>query len=104
MGAILEQGKTLIEDLIFGGQPQLKKSDLEKITRRVPFSKYLNYSSYDHGLNIYINADCSLGMLWECIPVTFAGLKTITTLEGLFRANLPAVLLSPRIFCHRQIQ
>jgi conjugal transfer ATP-binding protein TraC len=89
MGAILEQGKTLIEDLIFGGQPQLKKSDLEKITRRVPFSKYLNYSSYDHGLNIYINADCSLGMLWECIPVTFAGLKTITTLEGLFRANLP---------------
>lgn len=89
MGAILDNGRTFVEDLIFGGQPQLKKSDLEKIARRVPFSKYLNYSSYDHGLNIYINGDCSLGMLWECIPVTFAGLKTITTLEGLFRANLP---------------
>ena len=89
MSAILDQLTSLADKLLFGSNPQLKKSDLKKIANHIPFSKYLNYSSFDHGLGLYINGDCSLGMLWECVPLTFAGLKTVTTLEGLFRANLP---------------
>ena len=27
--------------------------------------------------------------MWECTPLTFAGPKTLTSLEGLFRAGLP---------------
>jgi len=67
----------------------MKRSDLKKMTRRQPFSAFLNYLSYDPDLEIYLNQDSTLGMLWECTPVVFAGPKTLTSLEGLFRAGLP---------------
>lgn len=67
----------------------LKFSDLEKMARRQPFSAFLNYLAYYPELEIYLNQDCSLGMLWECAPQTFVGQKTASSLEGLFRAGLP---------------
>ncbi len=67
----------------------IKHSDLEKMTRRTPFSAFLNFLAYDPQEKIYLNQDGSLGMLWECNPVIFAGPKTINTMEGLFRAGLP---------------
>ena len=79
----------LLDRLISGSEKQLKQSDLDKMTRRQPFSAYLNYLAYDYNLDIYLNQDCSLGMLWECVPLSFAGSKTINSLEGLFRAGLP---------------
>ncbi len=75
--------------MLLGSGDYLKHSDLEKMTRRSPFSSFLNYLAYDPGLEIYLNQDCSLGMLCECAPVIYAGPKTITSLEGLFRAGLP---------------
>lgn len=75
--------------MLLGSEDYLKHSDLEKMTRRSPFSSFLNYLAYDPELEIYLNQDCSLGMLWECTPVIYAGPKTITSLEGLFRAGLP---------------
>ncbi|MBU1057615.1 MAG: TraC family protein [Proteobacteria bacterium] len=74
---------------MFGSGEYLKYSDLEKMTRRDSFSSFLNYLAYDPNLEIYLNQDDSLGMLWECVPVIYAGPKTITALEGLFRAGLP---------------
>lgn len=68
----------------------LKQADLDRMTSRHPFSAYLNYLAYDDDLEVYLNQDCSLGLLWECTPLTFAGPKTITSLEGLFRAGLPS--------------
>jgi conjugal transfer ATP-binding protein TraC len=74
---------------ILGSGEYLKRSDLEKMTRRTPFSAYLNYLAYDPDLEVYLNQDGSFGLLWECTPVIYAGSKTITSLEGLFRAGLP---------------
>ena len=79
----------LVEKLGFGPGTHLKQADLERMTSRHPFSAYLNYLAYDYNLDIYLNQDCSLGMLWECTPLTFAGPKAMTSLEGLFRAGLP---------------
>ena len=76
----------------------LKYSDLTKMTKRQPFSAFLNYLAYDPDLEIYLNQDSSLGMLWECTPVVFAGPKTITSLEGLFRAGLPKDSIIQMIF------
>ncbi|MCF6188292.1 MAG: conjugal transfer protein TraC [Desulfobulbaceae bacterium] len=67
----------------------MKHRDLENMIRRSPFSSFLNYLAHDPGLEIYLNQDCSFGMLWECTPVIYAGPKIITSLEGLFRAGLP---------------
>jgi conjugal transfer ATP-binding protein TraC len=79
----------LLEKIGFGPGAHLKQADLERLTSRHPFSAYLNYLAYDYNLDIYLNQDCSLGMLWECTPLTFAGPKALTSLEGLFRAGLP---------------
>ena len=79
----------LLEKIGLGSGAYLKQADLDRMTSRHPFSAYLNYLAYDYNLGIYLNQDCSLGLLWECTPLTFAGPKTITSLEGLFRAGLP---------------
>ncbi len=79
----------LFQRAILGPRQYLKHSDLDKMTRRSPFSSFLNYLAYDAELEVYLNQDGSLGMLWECSPVIYAGPKTITALEGLFRAGLP---------------
>ena len=80
---------SLLEKIGLGSGVHLKQADLERMTSRHSFSAYLNYLAYDYNLDIYLNQDCSLGMLWECTPLTFAGPKALTSLEGLFRAGLP---------------
>jgi conjugal transfer ATP-binding protein TraC len=80
---------TFCKRLLFGAGDYLCAGDLQRMTSRSPFSAYLNYLAYDDQLEVYLNQDCSLGLLWECTPLTFAGPKTLTTLEGLFRAGLP---------------
>ncbi len=67
----------------------LQQSDLDKMTRRSPFSTFLNYLAYDPNMEIYLNQDSTLGMMWECIPVIYAGPKTINALEEVFRAGIP---------------
>jgi conjugal transfer ATP-binding protein TraC len=80
---------SLLEKIGLGPSAHLKQADLERMTSRHPFSAYLNYLAYDYNLDIYLNQDCSLGMIWECTPLTFAGPKALNSLEGLFRAGLP---------------
>ena len=80
---------SFFERLGLGSGEYLKQADLDRMTNRYPFSAYLNYLAYDYNLDVYLNQDCSLGLLWECTPLTFAGPKTLTSLEGLFRAGLP---------------
>ena len=78
-----------LQRAVLGPRQYLKQSDLDKMTRRTPFSSFLNYLAYYPDLEVFLNQDGSLGMLWECSPVIYAGPKTITSLEGLFRAGLP---------------
>ncbi len=80
---------SLFNRVVFGPDSALKKSDLRKMTDRHPFSAFLNYLAYDPETKIYLNQDNSIGMLWECSPVVYAGPKTITALEGLFRTGMP---------------
>ncbi|MGB3209298.1 MAG: TraC family protein [Desulforhopalus sp.] len=79
----------LLHRAFLGGEKFLKRSDLEAMTRRSPFSAFLNYLAYDQELEIYLNQDSTLGMIWECSPVIYAGSKTINALQGLFRAGIP---------------
>ena len=81
--------RALLRRLGLAPGSHLRQADLDRLTRRHPFSAFLNYLAYDPDLDVYLNQDCSLGLLWECTPLTFAGPKTLTGLEGLFRAGLP---------------
>ncbi|BCO09256.1 conjugal transfer protein TraC [Desulfolithobacter dissulfuricans] len=79
----------LVRNIVFGKYGGMRFADLDEMTRRQSFSNYLNYVSYDPDTKSYLNQDDTVGLLWECSPITFAGTKTIKTMEGLFRAGLP---------------
>ncbi|MBU0665270.1 MAG: TraC family protein [Proteobacteria bacterium] len=78
-----------LQRVIYGNTEYLKHSDLAKLTRRHPFSAFLNYLAYDQKNEIYVNQDSTLGMLWECSPLTYAGERAMSSLEGIFRAGMP---------------
>lgn len=75
--------------MVFGDNPLLRRSDLRRMTDRHPFSAFLNCLAYDRKTRLFVNQDNTIGMLWECSPVVYAGAKTITALEGLFRTGMP---------------
>jgi len=64
-------------------------SELRKMGQRSKFSDYLPWIAYDEETKVYVNDDNTVGLLWECTPLSFAGEKTFFTLEGLFRLGLP---------------
>lgn len=88
----------LWKHLVLGPRSSLQRRDLKKMTERHPFSAFLNYLAYDPDTKLFLNQDNTIAMLWECSPVIFAGPKTITALEGLFRAGLPKGSIIQLIF------
>ncbi len=81
---------SLIERVLFGPNKQLRNADIERLAEKNPFSAFLNYNAYSDTHRVYVGADQSLGFLWECAPVAFVSEKTLTSLEGFFRAGLPS--------------
>ena len=67
----------------------LSLRNILRTTRRDQYSDFLPYVSYDRETGVYCNQDDTIGFLWECLPLAFAGMKTVNILEGLFRAGLP---------------
>ncbi len=63
---------------------------LDNASARSRFSNYLPWHAYDPKTKVYINEDETAGFLWECSPAAFAGDKAATTLNGLFRLDLPS--------------
>lgn len=78
-----------VKSIVFGKNAGLTNSELDKMSTTNPFSQYLNYSAYDEEDETYYNADDTIGWVWECNPIIFAGEKTINTIEGLFRGGIP---------------
>ena len=76
-------------DLLFGIQGGTSLKDLQDLTRRDRFSDYLPWIAHDGDTGAYVNIDGTKGFIWECSPLSFAGEKTLFTLEGLFRLGLP---------------
>ncbi|TYO96789.1 conjugal transfer ATP-binding protein TraC [Geothermobacter ehrlichii] len=74
--------------LLFG-DGGLRKSEMAAAVRRNRFSDYLPYVAYDPDSKTYLNSDDTLGMLWECVPLTFAGERAVLSMEGLLRVPFP---------------
>ncbi|TKB11313.1 TraV family lipoprotein [Desulforhopalus sp. IMCC35007] len=47
----------LLQQAILGPRQYLKQSDLDKMTRRTPFSSFLNYLVYYPDLEVFLNQD-----------------------------------------------
>lgn len=77
------------KSLLFGNNGGLTHKKLESMTQRNKFSEYLPWVAYDNETRVYLNIDNTLGFIWECSPLCFAGEKTAAILQGLFRVGLP---------------
>jgi len=78
-----------VKRILFGDNAGISRGEIKKMSHRHPFSQYLAYRSYDEETQTYDNQDDTIGWLWECSPLIFAGDKTVDTLEGLFQAGIP---------------
>lgn len=79
----------MLSDILFGRDRGMTKREFRKMTERSKLSNCLPWDVYDEPTRRYLNADKTIGFIWECLPVAFAGEKTITTLDGIFRAGIP---------------
>lgn len=75
--------------LLFGPRGGLVVSDWLEMTERDQFSAYLPWNAYDPETKQYMFQDNTIGFMWECSPLFFAGESTTKTMEGLFRQGLP---------------
>ena len=72
------------------GVEGLTFQDLKDETYRKRFSHYLPWVTYDPETKEYGCSDDSVGFIFECSPLAFAGEQAIETLEGLVRLNVPS--------------
>ena len=63
--------------------------DIVGLAGRDRLGSFFPWIAYDEKERFYFNADDTVGMLWECSPMCFAGETTITTLQALFRLSVP---------------
>jgi conjugal transfer ATP-binding protein TraC len=82
-------GKVSLSGFLFGKNGGMTVKELESMSRRSRFSDYLPWLAYDKETMVYLNTDNTLGFIWECSPMSFAGENAATTLEGLMRLGLP---------------
>lgn len=78
-----------ISDVLLGKDRDATVEDIENLIQRNKFSSYLPWRAYDKEKIFYYNLDETIGFLWECTPLAFAGEKTTFILEGLFRIGIP---------------
>lgn len=62
--------------------------DIVSLVERDRLVNFLPWIAYDEKERFFFNADDTVGMMWECSPLCFAGETTITTLQALFRLNV----------------
>ena len=78
-----------IFESIFGKEGGVTHDEFVNETRRSQLSNFLPWVAYDPDLQCYVNIDGSTGLLWECTPLSFAGERTVTSIDGLLRAPYP---------------
>jgi conjugal transfer ATP-binding protein TraC len=76
-------------DLLFGKEGGPTKSEITEMAFRNSFSKYLPYRYYDNETGLYINVDDTIGYIFLCQPLTYAGNDAFKTIASLFGGNLP---------------
>ncbi|ADU66197.1 sex pilus assembly protein [Desulfurispirillum indicum S5] len=63
--------------------------DIQDMVSRHPFGPFLPYISHDSATHTWYNSDDSVGFLFECSPLYFAGDDSYTQMEALFKKELP---------------
>jgi len=71
------------------GLDGMTNSELEKMASRSRFEDYLPWIAYDPETGMYLSQDNTAGFMFECSPLSFAGMQTVDTLESILRLDVP---------------
>jgi len=76
-------------NVITGNKGGVTNNEVREMHYHNPFSNHLPWFVYDQATRLYINADDTVGFLWECTPLCFSGEKTVQISEAILRLALP---------------
>jgi len=76
--------------LVRGEERAAQASEIEALASRDRFSDYLPYDAYDRTSEEYVNADQTIGRIWECSPLTFLADRSAADLASMLRQDYPA--------------
>jgi conjugal transfer ATP-binding protein TraC len=79
-----------VKDILFGTDRTPTVPEMENELKRSSFSQYLPFVAFDPDRDIYINVDDTHGVIYECVPLYFAGETALNSLEGIFTMGIPA--------------
>jgi conjugal transfer ATP-binding protein TraC len=79
----------LLIDKILGVGDALNTQRLRRLVDRDKLSVYLPYLAWDSDTKAYHNADETVGYVWECTPLVYAGTDVFETLKGCIHSGIP---------------
>jgi len=78
-----------ISNLFNGQHGGFKLNDLFAMVKRDKLSEFLPWIAYDEETLLYYLADNTYGFMWECSPLFFSSISTVSVTEGLVSMLLP---------------
>lgn len=82
----------------FGKNGGVTTEEIAKMAERDQISDFLPWVAHGEEDHVWLNADNTVGYIWECSPLIFSGEATGNTLGGLFRVDLPESAVAQFIF------
>ena len=77
----------------------VSSKDIERLSQRDRFSDYLPWLAHNEEHKLFVNSDNSVGVIWECRPLTFCDTNQITAFEGLLKQDYPKGTIMQWILC-----
>ncbi|WP_257291438.1 TraC family protein [Endozoicomonas sp. ONNA1] len=73
--------------------------DIDKLSKRDQFSDFLPWMFFNDKHELFVNSDNTVGIIWECRPLTFCDMSQITAFEGLLKQDYPDGTIMQWILC-----
>lgn len=77
-----------LRDFVFGENGGASYADIEALSQRDSFAQFLPPLCFEQKKG-FLNANNTVGHLWECEPLAFMGMKQVKEVENLLRGNYP---------------
>ena len=79
----------MLREFLYGNEGGISKADVIGLSHRDTFSRYLPWLFYNEEQRSFVNLDNTVGYIWECVPLTFAGLDEVKKIEALLKIHFP---------------
>ncbi|WP_022846803.1 TraC family protein [Desulfurobacterium sp. TC5-1] len=85
-------------------ETSVEKEKFYELLDRETLSKYLPYVAYDPRFGVYVTSDEGAGIVFECFPLSAAGERTMTMIEGMIESLPVGATLNFFLFASRNLK